>query len=308
MARRRLLQPPHRTTTEEGTMHPPRWIAGVAAAALLPALLATAQSVDFSQTVTFGDSLTHNWLLGLPFRTALYGDDPMEAVFDRGAVAGDRLTDYAIPGAASNSMLAQIGVYALRRHTGAQGRGTMFSFEIGGNDVLDGWSRLSANPPGVDPAADDVITRLIHRIGSDLVLLWTTHRSARFVVWTIPDITFTPRHWSDRNTTRGVNFRAHLARVNSLLRVLDMLPNVAVFDTEAFLRASATNPPVVLGRQLTGPPASGAYSDLFADSIHPTAVANALVANEIIGLMNARWGAGIQVYTEADLARLARIP
>lgn len=288
-------------------MHLARQVGGLAAV-LLAAAPITAQAVDFSQTVTFGDSLTHNWLLGFPFRTALYGDDPMELVFDRGSAAGDRLTDYAIPGAESGLMIAQIGVYAVRYHTGSQGLGTLLSFEIGGNDMLNNWGRLSANPPGVDPYADVVITRLIHRILGDLGLLWATHPGARFVVWTIPDVTFTPRHWGDRNTGRGANFRAHLARVNSLLRLLDALPDIVVLDTEALIRAAATNPPVVRNRQLAGPPTAGVYDGLFADSIHPTAVANALVANEIIGLINAKWDASIPVYTEADLARLARIP
>lgn len=289
-------------------MHPIRRIRGTAAAALLFAVPVPGQAVDFSETVTFGDSLTNNWLLGFPFRTALYGDDPMELVFDRGSVAGDRLTDYAIPGAKSDWMLAEIGVYATRFQAGSQGLGTLLSFEIGGNDVLDNWGRLSAVPPGVDPSTDAVINVLVQRMINDLGLLWLTHPGARFVVWTIPDITFTPRHWSDRNTVRGSNFRAHLARVNSLIRLLDFLPNIVVLDTEIFLRTNATNPPVIRGRRLAGPPVMGVYDGLFADSIHPTAVANALVANAIIASMNAKWGAGLPPYTETELAQLARIP
>ena len=53
---------------------------------------------------------------------------------------------------------------------------------------------------------------------------------------------------------------------------------------------------------------TGVYAGLFADDIHPTAVANALVANEIIDVMNAKWGAGIPRYGDAELAALARIP
>lgn len=289
-------------------MHLLRQPRTLCAALLLAAAPLAAQHPDFAETVTFGDSLTSNWLLGLPFRTSLYGDDPMELVFDRAAAGNDRLTDYAIPGAKSDLMLAQIVAYAVRRQAGVQGRATLFSFEIGGNDVLDHWNLLSANPPGADPAADAVIDQLIHTIGSDLALLWVTHRGAGFVVWTIPDVTFAPRHWSDRNTARGDNFRAHLARVNSLLRLLGALPGFVVFDTEAFVRAHATNPPVLRGRQLAGPPVTGVHDGLFADSIHPTAVGNALGANEIIGLMNARWSANIAPFTEAELAALARIP
>jgi phospholipase/lecithinase/hemolysin len=289
-------------------MHLPRWIGGLTTMALLAAGPVTAQNVDFAQTVTFGDSLTSNWLIGFPFRTSLYGDDPMERVFDRGAVSGDRLTDYAIPGADSSTLPVEIGIYAGRYLAGAQAQGTLFSFEIGGNDVLDHWDRLSANPPGVDPYADSVIDRLIYRISSELGLLWATHRSALFVVWTIPDVTDTPRHWSDRNTTRGANFRAHLARVNSLLRLLELLPEFAVLDLESFLRASATSPPVVRSLPLLGPPAYGSYAGLFADQIHPTAVANALLGNEIIREIQARWGDAIVPYGDAELAQLARIP
>lgn len=74
--------------------------------------------------MTFGDSLTHNRLLGFPFRTALFGDDPMEAVFDKGATSGDRLTSYAIAGSTSEVVRAQILAYALRYLAGRSAAAT----------------------------------------------------------------------------------------------------------------------------------------------------------------------------------------
>lgn len=274
--------------------------------AAAPAVLAQA---DFSETVTFGDSLTHNDLLWLVYGTPsdLYGKDPMHAVFSKGAFPGDVLTSYAVGGSESGDIKAQIDVYFVARLFQTQGNATLFNFEIGGNDVLNNIGLLAANPPRVDPAADAVIDNIVTNMKRGLFRLRTNHTSAQFVVWTVPDVTVTPDQWN-LNPTQKANVKAHLARINNKIRLLDGYPFVVVLDTEVILRYLVNNPPVLFGRTLVGPPAHGGYDHLFADVIHPTAVSNALLANVMIMRINNKWNDSIPLYTNEELADLAHIP
>lgn len=86
------------------------------------------------------------------------------------------------------------------------------------------------------------------------------------------------------------------------------MPNIVVLDTAALIQDLASDPPVLGSQQLAGPPATGLFAGLFADDIHPTAVGNALAANGIIDLSNARRGAGIPEYADPELRALARLP
>jgi len=276
----------------------------------LAAVPAAFGQADFTDTVTFGDSLTHNDLLWLYYGNPpdLYEADPMEAVFDKGAAAGDDLTSYAVAGSESKDVELQIDLYFFNRLIQSQDQATLFGFEIGGNDVLNSIGLLAANPPGQNPSADAVIDGIIANMKSDLFLLRRTHKKARFVVWTIPDVTLTPGLWNSLSPGEVANVRAHLERVNTLIRSLDALPYAVVLDLYTLLEITVANPPVLFGHQLVPPPAHGDYDDLFADEIHPTAVSNALIANAVIKLINAKWNDDIPLYTKEELADLAHIP
>ncbi|MBN2491136.1 MAG: hypothetical protein JXQ29_09825 [Planctomycetes bacterium] len=274
---------------------------------LLLAPCAVAQA-DFSATITFGDSLTHNDLLGFPFKMDLYGADPMEAVFQKAHLGGDKLTNYAVAGSHTSHGLAQITVYGLQVLANSRPWATLISYELGGNDLLDEARTLGAGPPGQNPAGDQVIDRRLKDILEQLHLLYLFHPRAKFVIWTLPDVTYTPDKWDMRLTQAGTNFRAHLARLNNVIRSLEVLPQVVVLDTETLIRQLVQNPPVIRQRVLVGPPSRGGYDHLFADTIHPTAVANAILANVILVRMNARWNTQFVTYTESELAALARIP
>jgi len=276
----------------------------------LAAVPAAFGQADFTDTVTFGDSLTHNDLLWLYYGNPpdLYEADPMEAVFDKGAAAGDDLTSYAVAGSESKDVELQIDLYFFNRLIQSQDQATLFGFEIGGNDVLNSIGLLAANPPGQNPSADAVIDGIIANMKSDLFLLRRTHKKARFVVWTIPDVTLTPGLWNSLSPGEVANVRAHLERVNTLIRSLDALPYAVVLDLYTLLEITVANPPVLFGHQLVPPPAHGDYDDLFADEIHPTAVSNALIANAVVKLINAKWNDDIPLYTKEELADLAHIP
>jgi len=266
---------------------------------------------NFTQAVSFGNSLTHNDLLWIYYGNPpdLYQMDPMEAVFTKGASPGDVLTNYAVAGSESGDVSQQIDLYELLRLLGSQEKATIFSFEIGGNDILNNDNLLAAHAPGEDPAADAVIDNLIANMLGDLSRLRNSHPNAQFVIWTIPDVTLTPNQWYNLTPGEAENMRAHIGRVNRIvLKAASRYSFVVVLDTYWFLQYVMENPPMILGHQLVPAPAYGDYDNIFADEIHPTAVSNALLANLTAFKINKKWNDDIPFYTSHELADLAHIP
>lgn len=263
-----------------------------------------AQVVDFSETVSFGDSLTDNRAV-LAQPPSLYGNDPMQAIFIKGRRAGDVLTNFATYGAPSSAMMQQIVNYAPRWF--GNDRATTISFQTGGNDILRNYGALAGNPPGSNAAADAVIDGLIANIANDFGMLWLAHPSATFVLWTVPDVTHAPRYWSVRNSPGAANVRAHVDRVNRLMRKLDVFANITILDIEPWMRAMSLSPPTVGAQQLLAPPMTGRHNCLFADIVHPTAVTNAWLANNVIHVLNVRRGTAIPRWTDCELATLAML-
>lgn len=266
---------------------------------------------DFTETVSFGNSLTHNDLLWIYYGNPpdLYEMDPIEAVFMKGASVGDVLTNYAVAGSESGDVSLQIDVYELMRLMGNQGKATLFSFEIGGNDILNNDNLLAAYAPGEDPSADAVIDNLIANMIDGVSRLRNLHPGAQFIIWTIPDVTLTPDLWYDLTPEQVDNVRSHIHRVNRLvLLAANRFHFVVVLDTYRFIQYTVENPPVILGHQLVPSPAYGDYDNMFADEIHPTAVSNALMANFISFRINNKWNDNIPLYTQEELADFAHIP
>jgi hypothetical protein len=69
-----------------------------------------------------------------------------------------------------------------------------------------------------------------------------------------------------------------------------------------------TQPTIIRGVELKRPPQWDGWDYICADPYHPTAVSNALIANQMISDINFTTGANIPLYTEGELAALARIP
>jgi len=265
---------------------------------------------DLTEMVTFGDSLTHNDLLGWAYGQPqdMYGEDPMEAVFSKGSEGDERLNSYAIGGSESGDVALQIDVYWFLRLIKAQREATLFGFQIGGNDVLNNIELLAASMPGENPLADSVIDDIIENMRDDLTDLRRSHPDAQFVIWTVPDVTVTPDRWFDLTDIEAENVRAHVERANHAIRRAARLPFVVVVDLFTVGQQFVSNPPVIFGQQLVPPPSYGGYDHIFADEIHPTAVSNAFLANVIINQINVKWNDDIPQYTEEELADLAHIP
>jgi len=268
----------------------------------------TAQA-DFNEMVTFGDSLTHNDILWLAYGTwsDLYQEDPFEAAFDKGASGGDTLTTYAIAGSESSDISYQIAAYDFMNFIGVQDDATLIGYEIGGNNILNNLGTLKAYAPGENGAADGIIDDLLDDMRSDLIGLRKDHKRAEFILWTIPDVTQTPDHYGTLTSEEEVNVRAHIERVNQLIRNAEHHNFIAVVDVYEALNDAIEELPVLHGQTLIGPPAKGDYDHLFADEIHPTAVMNAMLANEIIAKITDQFGNIIPFYSEDELAEKAHI-
>ena len=265
---------------------------------------------DFTDMVTFGDSLTHNDLLGWVYGNPqdMYGKDAMESAFSKGASTGDELTNYAVAGSESDHVEIQVYLYEFFKLIGLQDKATLIGFEIGGNDILNNIDLLAHAGPGEYPAADAVIDNLLTNMRKDLLRLYQSHPEAQFILWTLPDVTLTPRLWYDLTEIEVANVQAHIKRINRSIRSLRRNPSFIVFDLYTLMPLVINSPPSFFDHQIVPPPDYGDYDHLFADEIHPTAVSNGMMANIMIRQINKKWGDSISLYSEEELADLARIP
>jgi len=268
----------------------------------------TSAQADLSHVVTFGDSMTHNdllWILsGVP--QDVYGADPMEAMFDKGKAPGDELSNYAVGGSLSDDLDAQLAAYFLELALGQVEAATLFGLEIGANDIRDERFLLASAAPQTNPAADAVIDRVIDAIDDAVALV--SAGGADIVLWTAPNITLAPDHATEFDPQGADNVRRHTRRLNSFIRSLAVLPQVAVFDLDRHTRILVPHPPTLFGHTLVTSPFYGDYDHIFADGIHLSAATNAILANGIIRALDAAFGSSIPTYTREEIADLAHIP
>lgn len=269
--------------------------------------------VDTSQFYTFGDSLTDNDLLFNFFGTPpeIYGADPAEAMFLKAAQPGDQLINFAVLGSTSAEVLAQVRSYEQGRRAGSLPAASLVSLQAGGNDFLD-IQNLSANlflltafAPGENEMADQVVRDAQQNLQRCMQILQRGDR-LQIVLWTAPDISLTPYVLSfGFNAEELSNLRAHIARLNRYLRATGRRSNTAVLDSSALLTHLTWQPPQILGVTIDPTPAFGYATAQFADPIHPTAVVNGMVANEMIYQLNLAFHDAIPFYSELELGEMA---
>lgn len=265
--------------------------------------------VDTSHSVSFGDSLTDNDSLFLLFGTnpQIYGADPFEAVFNQASEPGDSLSNRAVLGSTAEQVFGQVIDYAGSRWSGVLAPATFISLQAGGNDFLttEILLTLATAPPGDSPEADRIVNGIRLDLLKSLLLLRFTDRQAAIVVWTVPDVTLTPLVLSLGLDAQSLqNVRLHIERLNRSIRVLAFQRRIAVLDISRVLSEVAMNPPIIDGVPLFPPPQFGFGAAVFADPIHPTAVANGILANELITTLNLKFDDQIPVYTDSELGQL----
>jgi len=257
-----------------------------------------AQSVDFTSTITFGDSITN--------KVAPDDAGPHERIFEQNAPLSAQLTDYAFSNADSYEIRAQILAYRDDVTLRTAGKATFLGFQVGGADLMDNLDILTAAPPG-DPTADAQVAQTIENIELAIGLLSAKHPDTVISMFTVPDVTLSPELYAVPTELRD-NLRAHIEIINTALLPADALPNVVQTDIYALMHELEADPPVLRGVPLGMPPEFGAPSDFYGDSVHPSPVGYAIVANHVMEEINAELGTSLVLYTEDELADLAGIP
>lgn len=266
--------------------------------------------VDTHRSSSFGDSLTDNEYLYLYFDAypELYGADPFEAMFGKAATSGDQLNNYAVLGSNSADVLLQIKTYAAARAAKTVERSTLVSIQAGGNDFLDpaNLMYLAMAAPGESRKADAIVNRIRQNLMKSVQTIKRVDK-AQVIVWTVPDVTLTP-YWLffiDLDDVAAENVRLHIERLNRFIRGMGRRKEIAVLDISSVFTSAIFDPPVIAGVPLEY---FGGLAAIFADPLHPTAVANGITANALIDEANWTFNDSIPLYSEAELADMAGLP
>jgi hypothetical protein len=83
---------------------------------------------------------------------------------------------------------------------------------------------------------------------------------------------------------------------------------VPVVDVYSLFEAIEAGEVTVAGNEFIFAPERGLGMHLFNDSMHPSLVARALIANEMIATMNAEYDLAIEPISEERLAEIAGVP
>ena len=266
----------------------------------------TPAQVDFTRTVTFGDSLTANDQLWTFFNLPRYrwGMNPMEGLFSRVRQRGSVLRSYAAVGATAPSVATQIQTYQQDVQNGITAPATLLQYEAGLNDVLLNLQTLAAHAPGTNAVADQIVASIVGNIGVQVAVLYATHANPHLVIWTIPDATLLPITYPLLSVTQVSNLRGHITGINTLLRSLDPVPGVLVLDVELLWTFMAWNASLMGVYQ----PPGAIVNYLFADPIHPSAFLNAVTSNYLASRISAEWSPLALPFAPSDLSQLLMLP
>lgn len=253
-------------------------------------ITSSVQAVEFNNVVSLGDSLLDD-LLG--FRSPLVS----EQLADR---LDAPLTQFARAGATSASLIRQ------GQHTSAAaqfGEGDLATLWIGGNDFF----LSAANPLGVGIGNFRFMDRLEDNV--DTILGSLTGAGMEVLVFNLPDMAAVP--FTDTITffdRQLENISEATIEWNDRLADLVQAHDAHLVDIYAYFEEVAANPEqhTILGQELVFGPTWGCEWCVFADPIHPSALAQGLITNLAIDVLNADLGGTpLAKLTETELAELA---
>ncbi len=265
-----------------------------------------AAQVSFHSVAAFGDSLIDNdVMIWAPKLAPLYGTDPIELLVAKVETSPKSLGSYAAGGSTIERIPSQflrfLDDVAAKKRPDA----TLVSYTCGSNDFLFNLHRFLPGPPGKFKRADRLRNEIVDTIQGHVLACLQAKPKASVILWGIADLTKVPG-WPLAITKEGKeHVRLHIEAANQRLSELGKDPRVLFFDLNQPMREVFATPPVILGHKLELPPAYGRQITLFADPVHPSSVANGILANSLIDAVNAKWSMKIPKYSDSELARFA---
>jgi outer membrane lipase/esterase len=207
------------------------------------------------------------------------------------SIVGGR--DYAVAGAQTTNLIGEVALYASTHRSFLPRWGTLYTLDIGGNDIMNALSAYGANKTAVLNAAAQAETNTVGAIESLYAL-----GARNILFYEVPDLGLTPRF---HHTTLQATATAAATLFNyDLFHDTRLLPyeqgglkviNLHTFDLldaanydnwkTFFGLTNVTNPCWTGGftSAIPGNVCSTPNSYLFWDQVHPTAAANAETAN-----------------------------
>ncbi len=224
-------------------------------------------------------------------------------------------TDWALWGSTSSQMVAQ-QLPGLAKQV-AGGRVKYASIFIGGNDFLYYLQAAAANPPSPDVAAGQIAgveANAQGNLDTAVATLLAASPKVKLVVTTVPALAELPVVQAAATTPQA---QALVAAADDALDVYNAnireiaatQPRVAVADLALESSALATAGPSTSfgGTTISLTTASNDYHSFFlADGLHVGTVGQGIIANTIVAAIDAKFGAGVNVFTPGGIVGLAR--
>jgi hypothetical protein len=200
----------------------------------------------------------------------------------------------------------------------ASGKVKYVSIFIGGNDFLYYLEGVAANPPTpADAAAQigQVGANLGANIETAVSTLLAANRHVKIAITTIPAVGELPivRALATTQASQTLVAAADnaLASVNSQIQALAATnPRVAVADLASESTALATSGPTARFGGTTinlATPSEDYHSFFLADGLHVGTVAQGIIADTIVGAIDAKFHAGVAPLTPTQIVSLAKL-
>jgi hypothetical protein len=223
--------------------------------------------------------------------------------------------DWARFGATSDQMVAQ-QLPGLATQV-AGGRVKYASIFVGGNDFLYYLQAAAANPPSPAVAAQQIAgieTNAQKNLDTAVVTLLSANPKVKLVATTVPGLAALPIVRALATTPQAqalvAGADAALDVYNANIRLIAATqPRVALADLALESSALATAGPTASfgGATISLTTASNNYHSFFlADSLHVGTVGQGIIANTIVAALDAKFGAGVNVFTPGGIVGLAR--
>lgn len=198
----------------------------------------------------------------------------------------------------------------------ASGQVKYVSILIGDNDFgrfLAGAAANGGTPEALATQLAQVTASAIGNLDKTVTTLLAANPSVKLSVATIPDLAGTPVVARAATTPAAKLLVGAVSRAigvyNTQIRVLALNPRVAVAEVAAGTeQLGGGGKSFAVGNQTIDLSTTGNdyHHFLLADGFHPGTVGQALIANQIVGALDTKFGAGIKYLSGAETLSLAR--